>query len=341
MQEVLSETNPGKKVKTFTVGFDTLSEGAESRETSNALQTDHREITVGADEYFKALPRAVWHLDEPVADPSAIGLYFVAQEARKHVTVVLSGEGADELFGGYNIYGAPYAYRKIAFIPKSILKLALDLPFYYFGKNYISRAYHSLDTWYIGNASIFKHREVAKLWKGAPIKPLSLDSLYQKIPHVSDSTKMQYIDIHTWLVGDILAKADKMTMAHSLELRVPFLDTAVADIARILPDSFKWKNGTTKSILRNAFSSIIPETTRNRKKLGFPTPVRDWFTTERNDVYSIILENKYIQSHFDIEYISKLIHDHTDKVADNSRKIYLFLILALWYDIFIEHKKHD
>ena len=165
----------------------------------------------------------------------------------------------------------------------------------------------------------------------------NLDSLYGKVGDLSDSTKMQYIDIHTWLIGDILAKADKMTMAHSLELRIPFLDREVARLAATLPDRFKWRGGETKYLLRKAFANVLPESVRKRKKLGFPTPVRDWFTRDRKGVYDTILNNSYIKSHMNVRYVVQMIEDHTEKRADNSRKIYLLLMLAIWYNVFIEH----
>ncbi|MEI6843345.1 MAG: asparagine synthase (glutamine-hydrolyzing) [bacterium] len=336
---LMQEIRGDKKIKTFTVGFEGLTEGNESKETSDFLGTDHTEITVGADEYFNILPKAVWHFDEPVADPSAIGLYFVAREARKHVKVVLSGEGADEFFGGYNIYLEPFARKKILWIPKVILEFVTKIPFEFRGKNYARRASQRLKDWYIGNASIFKKDEIKKIWKGSPQNLQSLNLLYAHTAHLSESTQMQYIDIHTWLVGDILAKADKMTMANSLELRVPFLDTEIARLASVLPDTLKWNGGITKYILRKAFEKRIPETTRNRKKLGFPTPLRDWLTPERKDIYEKILSNEYISSHMDVQYIQKTISDHTEKKADNSRKIYLLLMLALWYNVYIKGEK--
>ena len=327
-----------KKIKTFTVGFDTLTEGNESKQTSDFLDTDHVEITVGPNEYFKSLEDIAYHFDEPVADPSAVGLYFLAREAQKHVKVVLSGEGADELFGGYNIYLAPIAKAKMSWFPLSILELFLKIPFEFFGKNYLKRVSLKLSDWYIGNASIFKSDEIKKIWKGKKEKTKSLDFLYKNISNLSESTQMQYIDINTWLVGDILAKADKMTMAHSLELRVPFLDIEVAKLAISLPDNFKWRNGTTKYLLREAFRKIIPESTRNRKKLGFPTPIRNWFTPERHYIYDKIIKNDYIKSRMDIGYIKLLIDEHLSKKTDNSRKIYLLLMLALWYDVFCINK---
>ncbi len=335
MQKILNRTKKGKKVKTFTVGFDTLTEGRESMQTSDFLGTDHTEITVGPDEYFSHLEKAAWHFDEPVADPSAIGLYFVAREARKHVTVVLSGEGADELFGGYNIYLAPFAYKKISWLPKNLIGFFIRLPFYFWGKNFLHRAYENIEDWYIGNASIFKKNELANLWKGGNYTAISLKPLYQNIKNLSDSSKMQYIDINTWLVGDILAKADKMTMAHSLELRVPFLDMEVYKLAQILPDRLKWKGGITKYLLRESFKNIIPEKTRVRKKLGFPIPIRNWLTEDRKNIFEKILGNEYIKKHFNTDYIRKMISDHTGKKTDNSRKIYTLLMLALWYNIFI------
>ena len=333
-----------KKVKTFTVGWKTLTEGVEAKETSDALGTDHTEISISPEEYFSVLGKAVYHFDEPVADPSAIGIYFLAQEASKHVKVVLSGEGSDELFGGYNIYTAPFASNKMAWVPKIIIDFLTKLPFNFYGKNYLKRVGEKVEDWYFGQKyfsdSIFERSEIKKMWKGGEEDFQSMNPLYKKIGKLSDSTKMQYVDINTWLVGDILAKADKMTMAHSLELRVPFLDKEVAELARTLPDRFKWSgNGTTgvtKYLLREAFAKIIPESTRNRRKLGFPTPIRDWMTTESMGVYDSILQNSYIKQNIDTDYIKKLIVDHVEGKKDNSRKIYTLLMLALWYDTFIK-----
>ncbi|MDO8565312.1 MAG: asparagine synthase (glutamine-hydrolyzing) [bacterium] len=323
MQKIRGE----KKIKTFTVGFESLSEGVEAKETSEPLGTDHTEITVGAKEYFEALPKAIYHFDEPVADPSALGLYFLAREARKSVKVVLSGEGADELFGGYNIYLEPFARRYIAWLPHLVLQFLASLPLR--GSNYAERALSKLEDWYIGNASIFKPSEIKDLWRGESMSRLNLDSIYEEVKGFSDSTKMQYIDINTWLVGDILAKADKMTMAHSLELRVPFLDTKVADLAATLPDRFKWRSGVTKYLLREAFKSILPESTRMRKKLGFPVPISSWLNEKH---FEKILSNSYIQTHFNLEQIKKLFQNR----EINARKIYLLLALSIWYNTFIK-----
>ncbi|MEK7461702.1 MAG: asparagine synthase (glutamine-hydrolyzing) [Patescibacteria group bacterium] len=339
MQKIRNNTpipfNASKKIKTFTVGFESLNESKEALETARAIDSDHCEITIGAEEYFTNLSKAVWHFDEPVADPSALGLYFLAREAARHVKVVLSGEGSDELFGGYNIYLEPFARRWITWIPNIILKFISQLPFDFRGKNYATRASQKLEEWYIGNASVFNGTEIKSLWKDKPEQKFLIRDLYKEAARFSDSTKMQYIDINTWLVGDILAKADKMTMAYSLELRVPFLDIEVARLASSLPDRFKWKRGITKYLLREAFRQILPESVRRRRKLGFPTPVRNWFTKERQSIYNTILDNPYIQNHMNISFIKNLIDDHISGQSDNSRKIYLLLMLAIWYNVFI------
>lgn len=328
----------GGKISTFTVGFKNLSEGREAKEVSDKLKTDHTEITVSPEEYFQVLPKIFWHFDEPVADPSAVALYFVAREARKKVKVVLSGEGADELFGGYNVYLAPHASKMLNIVPKflrdAIFLRLLKSKIKFRGKNYLRRYYSKLESWYIGNATIFNESEIAKIWKGDKFKRLDLADIYKKAENLSDSSKMQFVDISTWLVGDILAKADKMTMANSLELRVPFLDIKVAEFAKKIPDFLKFRKGTTKFLLRQAFRGVLPESTRKRKKLGFPTPVTAWFTKDKTELYKKITENEYIGSRMDIERVKELIKRHTEGKEDNGRKIYLLLALAIWHEVF-------
>ncbi len=232
-----------KKVSTFTVGFKEVSELVEAKVMAEHVGTDHHEITVSFDDYLKELPKIVWHFDEPVADPSAVGLYFLAREANKHVKVVLSGEGSDELFGGYNIYREPMALNYFKFVPefikKIIIKPVVNSKFSFYGKNYLKRALTPIEERYIGNANIFKHSEIRDLWNYQDVEEkrefLSLKEDYEHIKHLPDSEKMEIIDINYWLVGDILQKGDKMSMAHSLELRVPYLDREIAKIASTIP----------------------------------------------------------------------------------------------------------
>ena len=333
-------------VDTFTIGFDHVSEHTEARQVSDAVGSNHTEIQVDFDEYFKELPKIAWHFDEPVADPSAVALYFLAREARKKVKVVLSGEGADELFGGYNIYREPFATSFVSKLPSFIrtifIKPLLMLPFNFYGKNYIYRSLTPLRDRYIGNANIFKKAEQDKLWKGSSTNAsIDMYPYFDVVKDQSDSRKMQYIDLNFWLPGDILAKADKMTMAHSLELRVPFLDIEVAKLSARIPEIFKYKNGTTKYILRKAFESILPKTTANRKKLGFPTPIKQWLKKQPEKVMTLIKENPYIQEKFDLAYIEQLENEHISGKKDNARKIYILLMFALWYNTFIPHNKQS
>lgn len=330
-------------VSTFTIGFDHVSEHAEARQVSDSIGSDHHEISIDFDDYFKELPKIAWHFDEPVADPSAVALYFLAREARKKVKVVLSGEGADELFGGYNIYREPfdtsYISRLPLFIQTFFIRPLLKVPFNFYGKNYIFRSLTKLEDRYIGNAHIFKKSEQTTLWKGKIPEALCLTPYYDSLKGETDSRKMQYIDINFWLPGDILAKADKMTMAHSLELRVPFLDVEVGKLSARIPDQLKYKDGATKYILRKAFQSVLPKETADRKKLGFPTPIRQWLKARPEEITKIITTNTYIKEKFNLTYVQKLIDSHARGSADNARKIYILLMFSLWYNCFI--KKHD
>lgn len=342
-------------VKTFTIGFDEVSEHQTAREVSDLLKTDHHEIKISFDEYFKELPQIAWYFDEPVADPSAVALYFLAREARKHVKVVLSGEGSDELFGGYNIYREPFALKPIAklspWVKKWCIKPLTLLPIPFFGKNYLKRALTDFDNRYIGNAYIFKPEENQRLWKQAVKERLLANQDLADNKHIypgkklaeqinnfkdlSESRRMQLVDIRYWLRGDILAKADKMTMAHSLELRVPYLDIKVAEISEKISDELKYKDGKTKYILRKAFEPILPKTTAQRKKLGFPTPIKHWLKKQPEDIARIIVNNNYIKENFDVNYIEGLISEHVKGKSDNARKIYILLMLSLWYNQYI------
>lgn len=339
----LMSKNTSKKVSTFTIGFDKVSEMKEAKEMADFIGTDHHEILLNSDEYLAELPKIVWHFDEPVADPSAVALYFLAREARKHVKVVLSGEGSDELFGGYNIYREPFALRKLDFIPKTLreifIKPLTTLDFNFYGKNYLRRHFEKVEDRYIGNAHVFKQAELGLIWKRGEGESreerLSLLPWYRKMKGLTDSQKMQGIDLAFWLPGDILQKADKMTMAHSLELRVPFLDKKIAEISERIPERLKYKGGKTKYILRKALEGVLPKATAARKKLGFPTALKHWLREKPEAFSTLIMENKYIQEHFKLGYIKHLFKEHEGGVIDNSRKIYLLYILALWYNVFI------
>ena len=329
-------------VKTFTVGFETVSEHAEAREVSDRLGTDHHEIVVSLDEYLAVLPDIAWYFDEPVADPSAVSLYFVAREAREHVTVVLSGEGADELFGGYRIYREPLALEHIRRLPRPLRRLAAragrarwDFP----GRNYLKRATTQFADRYIGNAYIFRTDEVRRLLRdpvdSAHMSPgRSLAASYPGFEALSESRQMQLVDIDYWMRGDILAKADRMTMAHSLELRVPYLDVEVARVSARIPDSLKYREGTTKWLLRRAFQGRVPTTTQQRAKLGFPTPLRHWLSEDPDAVLAPIRRSAFLQQLIHMSVVEDLAADHAAGRIDASRRIFVLLMLALWHEAF-------
>lgn len=332
-------------VKTFTIGFDEVSELAEAREVADALGTDHHEIIVSSEEYLGVLPQIAWAFDEPVADPSAVALYFVARAAREHVTVVLSGEGSDELFGGYRIYREPADLDRLRTLPgglgQRLARAALGVRRSFPGRNYLRRVVTPLRTRFIGNAYIFKPEEVARLLLDAPDVShiLPADELAARRPGFADlpeSRQMQLIDLEYWLRGDILAKADRMTMAHSLELRVPYLDVEVAEVSADISDDLKYRDGTTKWILRRAFRGRVPKTTEVRDKLGFPTPLRVWLSRDPDAVMAPIRRSPLLTRTMDTEYIESLLADHIAGRADHSRRIFVLLMLALWYEAYFD-----
>jgi asparagine synthase (glutamine-hydrolysing) len=334
-------------IKTFSVGFDHngFSEIDVAKETADKLGVENISYIITPEEYMNEIPRIMWHMDDPLADPACVPLYFVAREARKHVTVVLSGEGADELFGGYNIYREPQdleVFNKIPQVGKALLRLiAKMMPEGMRGKSFIERGLTPLEERYIGNAKMFSELEKSDLLntynKGLDYTNIT-KPLYKESEGYDPVDRMQYIDIHTWMRGDILLKADKMTMAHSLELRVPFLDKAVFDVASKIPTSLKTANGTTKYVLRKAAEGIVPEHVLDRKKLGFPVPIRHWLKAEMNEWAKTIIRESDTEYLLNKSYVLQLLEDHCQGKADNSRKIWTVLMFMVWHQVYVEKK---
>ncbi|MDP4169586.1 MAG: asparagine synthase (glutamine-hydrolyzing) [Bacillota bacterium] len=334
-------------IKTFSVGFERngFSEIDVAKETADKLGVENISYVITPQEYMNELPKIMWHMDDPLADPACVPLYFVAREARKHVTVVLSGEGADELFGGYNIYREPQSlevFNKIPRVGKGLLKgLASMLPEGAKGKSFIERGVTPMEERYIGNAKMFteeEKRELLNVYKEGLDYTDITKQLYKESMGYDPVDRMQYIDIHTWMRGDILLKADKMTMAHSLELRVPFLDKVVFDVASKIPTSLKTANGTTKYILRKAAEGVVPDHVLTRKKLGFPVPIRHWLKDEMNDWAKKIIRESETDHLFNKTYVLKLLEDHCQGKADNSRKIWTVLSFMVWHQVYVEKK---
>lgn len=336
------EVNPN--IKTFTVGFERegFSEIDLAKETAEYIGVENIHKVITAQEFLEELPKIVWHMDEPVADPAAIPLYFVSKEAKKHVTVVLSGEGSDELFGGYNIYREPLDLQKFYNLPKTIQnglkRIGKVIPEGVKGKSYIERASQSIEQRYVGNAKIFGEVE-KQLVLNSYDENLSYETytkpFYDEVRNYDEPTKMQYIDMHTWLRGDILVKADRMTMANSLELRVPFLDKEVFALAAKIPTEYKLTDSTTKYILRQAAKEIIPEGAMNRRKLGFPVPIRHWMKDEWYCWIKALLEEEKENPYVNTKYILELLKEHREGKIDNSRKVWTVVIFLLWYALHI------
>lgn len=340
---VAKEFHP--ELKTFSVGFqqDGFSEVDVAKETADKLGLQNFSAVISPEEYMNELPKIVWHLDDPLADPAAIPLYFVAKEAKKQVTVVLSGEGADELFGGYNIYREPLSLKPFESVPsmlkKLLLRLARLMPEGMKGKSFIVRGCTPLEERYIGNAKIFEEPVKKNLLKQYDPNITYRDvtkTYFEESAGYSDINKMQYVDIHTWMRGDILLKADKMTMANSLELRVPFLDKVVFEAASKIPEELKTKDGTTKYLLRKAAEGIVPDHVLNRKKLGFPVPIRHWLKNEMNAWAKDIIKNSQTDEYINKAYVLDLLNEHCAGKADHSRKIWTVLIFMIWHSIYVE-----
>ncbi|MDO5328564.1 MAG: asparagine synthase (glutamine-hydrolyzing) [Coriobacteriia bacterium] len=340
------------EMKTFTVGFDAYkgdedeykgerNEIAWAEELAEILEVENHSHTINEEEYWEALPKIAWHMDEPNGDPSAVALYFVDKLAAKYVKAVLSGEGADELFGGYTIYQTSLSSSKLKSIPKPLLSAgskifkALRLR----GANYLDRASKGAKSWYYTNAygSAFSVAEREKLLNKSNIaKPTEITkSTYEEVKDLDDCTQMQYTDLHFWILGDILLKGDKMSMAHSLECRVPFLDKEVFNVAKKLKVEDKISPNQTKIALREASKDAIPQAWAEKKKLGFPVPMVKWLREDKyydkiKQAFNSETSNKY----FNTDYLNEILDNHKNEVCDNSRKIWIVYMFLLWHEAY-------
>lgn len=330
--------------KTFTVGFDyeKYNEIDYAKSLSSKVGIDNYSKLITTDEYWDILPKIQYHMDEPLADPSAVALYFVSNTAAQHVKVALSGEGADEFFGGYNIYHEPFSLAGYQKLPRSLRRglagVARAIPFRFKGKNFLIRGSKSVEERFIGNAFMFTEEERERIL-AHPTGKYDHKELtkpyYDKVKDLDDVTKMQYIDVNFWLIGDILLKADKMSMANSLEVRVPFLDKKVFELARTIPTKHKVTDSNTKVALRTAAHRYLPDMVAEKKKLGFPVPIRIWL---KDDKYYNVVKTAFTSDNaakfFKTEEIVRFLDDHRAGKADNSRKIWTIYMFLIWYDQF-------
>jgi asparagine synthase (glutamine-hydrolysing) len=332
-------------ILTFTVGYEVegYSEIDVAQQSARWLDVTTIPTTISAQDMMDALPRLVWHLDDPVADPALVPLYFVAKKAAEHVTVVLSGEGADEFFGGYGIYREPLSLRPVTALPSPLRSglraVSKVIPEGVKGRSFLERGTTPLAERYYGNARIFTEADKSRLMRNYDPSVQYTDVTaehYRAAAHLDDVTQMQYVDLFTWLRGDILVKADRMSMAHSLELRVPFLDTGVFEVARTIPREQKVTRQFRKLALRRALADVVPPHVVNRPKLGFPVPTRVWLRDVMYDWARDILDSSAAGDLLDLPYVIGLLDAHKRRDADHSRKIWTVLVFCVWHAIFVE-----
>lgn len=334
-----------KGQKTFTVGFDYGEKYNEidwAKNLSKEVGLEHHYKVISTEEYWDSIRKVQYHMDQPLADASCIALYFVSKMASEYVKVVLSGEGADELFGGYNIYHEPddlAGYKKVPlFLRKCLAGIAKALPFRFKGKSFLIRGAQTIEESFIGNCSMFTMEEKRKLLKSdIPITcPQELTRpYYARVQGKDDVTKMQYLDINVWLAGDILLKADRMSMANSLELRVPFLDKEVFNVAARLPRRLRVNKENTKYAMRKAAMRHLPDATAKKKKLGFPVPTRVWLREQKYyDIVKTAFTSDTAKQFFNTDVLVALLDEHFNGKCDNNRKIWTIYVFLIWYDIY-------
>jgi asparagine synthase (glutamine-hydrolysing) len=331
---------------TVTVGFDRegFNEIEEAAATAAALGVKSVSYLISPEEFVACLPRIVWHLDDPMADAAAVPLWFAAREARRHVRVVLSGEGADELFGGYGIYYQPGAVRAGQALPSwgraTIGRVAAGMPPGARGRGLLNRAATPLPRRYIGNAYVYRQAEAsALLRRGAASEFDVTDPVYRQAEQarLDDVATMQLIDVNTWLPGDILLKADRMAMAHGLELRTPFLDREVLAVAARLARVEKTAAGTTKFALREAVGALLPQAAAERPKLGMPVPLGYWL---RGGMYGFAEQvvraaqtGQWLDKAAALEVLRRF---RAGEGEVTWRQVWLLVVFSLWHQIYVE-----
>ncbi|HEU4423598.1 MAG TPA: asparagine synthase (glutamine-hydrolyzing) [Pilimelia sp.] len=339
------EFNPN--ILTFTVGYDVpgYSEIEVAQDSARHLEVTTIPTKIGPQDMMDALPRIVWHLDDPVADPALVPLYFVAKKAAEHVTVVLSGEGADEFFGGYTIYREPLSLGAVHSLPdpmqRGLRAVSRVIPQGVKGKSFLERGTTRIEDRYYGNARMFTEEEKQHLLRRYDPAVRYTDvtaPIYAECTELDDVTKMQYVDLYTWLRGDILVKADRMSMAHSLELRVPFLDREVFEVAATIPVEQRLppRSDNTKYAMRQALRGVVPPAIVDRRKLGFPTPTRVWLKGEMYEWARHIFATSGAGDLLDLDYAARLLDEHKRDEADHSRKVWTVLVFCVWHAIFVE-----
>lgn len=349
-----------KRLKTFSVAYDF---GADYNETNYArivakqFNTDHHEFIVTPNEFRDFIPDYVYHMDEPVTESAAISLYYIAKMAKNYVTVVLSGEGSDELFAGYDFYyynSIIEKYRQTlgnkgaAYVIRALCSVLPDNKI----KKYLRMSLLPLESRYKG-ISTYDEQQKERLYSSEFRNHLRdnndnatsefLHNLFTKTQHNDALSKMLYFDTKTWLVDDLLIKADRMSMAASLELRVPFLDHRIVEFAATIPSKYKLNGRTTKHVLKQMLKGILPQEIVYRKKMGFPTPLKIMFQDELADYAHDVLTSTSakIGEFFVTEGIRRILREHVTKVRDNHRIIWQLVVLETCLQLYASPKCHS
>lgn len=333
-----------KDVKTFSVGYEEekYSELPYAQDFSKVVGVQNISNKVSAEEYFAMASKIQYYMDEPLPNPSEVPLYFLANNAAKYVKVVLSGEGADELFGGYPMYLEGEHFAEYSRLPKGLRKfgaaVAKRLPDRVKGKRFAIRGAMEPYERYMRNNYVYHWQERDRyLKKRYPSKNPAeyVKPYFDQVKDLDEPTQLQYVDMYIWMLYDILQKADRMSMANSLELRVPFLDKEMLKLALRIPARYRAHNNVTKVALRGAALRQLPERTANKKKLGFPVPLNDWLREDR--FYNMVkekFEGEIADRYFNRDAIMKLLNDHKEGKAHNMKKIWTVYSFILWYEEF-------
>jgi asparagine synthase (glutamine-hydrolysing) len=348
-------------VRTFAVGYAEaeFSELGYARELAHSIGTEHHEVVVGMDEFFDAVPRLIWHEDEPIAWPSSVSLHFVSKLASRSVKVVLTGEGSDELFGGYTRYRHYLnAQRWVAFwrvLPSAVRASIRGTvsSSNLFGGNLRRKLQHTfagreetLESLYIDNFyGAFPQSEFAQLFAGVPGLEARYASFLSNWGRRSGAPlldRMLYTDQKTYLV-ELLMKQDQMSMSASIESRVPFLDHSLVEFAARVPARLKIRSGSGKDILKRAVTDLIPPEVLNRRKMGFPTPLRKWLTDPRAQRILSVLERNdgLIAEYVDKKALAALLTRHRSGLEDATDRIWRLFNLELWSDIFLAGRGNE
>jgi len=341
-----------KPQHTYSIDFDTSTyeEGTAAKLLADKLGLDNTRGVVTKEEAIKSIPLIQYYMDEPDANPSCIPLYFLTKLASRDVTVILSGEGADELFAGYANYGFHSHSKSVRVVAEGLKRLPKGVKYNlarglrkmpnFPGRLHLYESTAKAKEFFIGQAKVFTEKEAADLiqpaYNNSPsVKNIVMES-YRKVSSYNDEVKkMQYLDLHQFMAKDILLKADRMSMANSMELRVPFLDKEIAEVAAGIPTKYLLNSKDSKYALRVAAQRALPEEWAKREKLGFPVPIRDWIKTRTvYKQFRKMFSADFAAEFFDQGKILRMLDDCYAGLNDDRRKVWTVYTFLVWYKVF-------